>query len=159
MPIVRIFSLLLALMTANFAVAQSFGEYLSLAMAGDAEAQNTVASLYQQSTEVEGSLEKAASWYLASAEQGHAEAQANLGFMYEQGHGVPQDYFEAARWYRLAAEQNLGIAQYNLGVAYMRGRGVEEDDSQAVEWFIKSCLLYTSPSPRDQRGSRMPSSA
>ena len=24
---------------------------------------------------------------------------------------------------------------------------------------IKLCLLYTSPSPRDQRGSRMPSSA
>ena len=25
--------------------------------------------------------------------------------------------------------------------------------------LMKSCLLYTSPSPRDQRGSRMPSSA
>ena len=25
--------------------------------------------------------------------------------------------------------------------------------------YIKICLLYTSPSPRDQRGSRMPSSA
>ena len=25
--------------------------------------------------------------------------------------------------------------------------------------LINSCLLYTSPSPRDQRGSRMPSSA
>ena len=25
--------------------------------------------------------------------------------------------------------------------------------------ILKSCLLYTSPSPRDQRGSRMPSSA
>ena len=25
--------------------------------------------------------------------------------------------------------------------------------------FYKACLLYTSPSPRDQRGSRMPSSA
>ena len=25
--------------------------------------------------------------------------------------------------------------------------------------FVYSCLLYTSPSPRDQRGSRMPSSA
>ena len=24
---------------------------------------------------------------------------------------------------------------------------------------VKDCLLYTSPSPRDQRGSRMPSSA
>ena len=26
-------------------------------------------------------------------------------------------------------------------------------------WVLRSCLLYTSPSPRDQRGSRMPSSA
>ena len=25
--------------------------------------------------------------------------------------------------------------------------------------YLKACLLYTSPSPRDQRGSRMPSSA
>ena len=25
--------------------------------------------------------------------------------------------------------------------------------------YAESCLLYTSPSPRDQRGSRMPSSA
>ena len=25
--------------------------------------------------------------------------------------------------------------------------------------WVKCCLLYTSPSPRDQRGSRMPSSA
>ena len=25
--------------------------------------------------------------------------------------------------------------------------------------LLNSCLLYTSPSPRDQRGSRMPSSA
>ena len=29
-----------------------------------------------------------------------------------------------------------------------------------VSWgTIEGCLLYTSPSPRDQRGSRMPSSA
>ena len=27
------------------------------------------------------------------------------------------------------------------------------------DWKYNSCLLYTSPSPRDQRGSRMPSSA
>ena len=29
----------------------------------------------------------------------------------------------------------------------------------AINQFVKGCLLYTSPSPRDQRGSRMPSSA
>ena len=27
------------------------------------------------------------------------------------------------------------------------------------QWLEAACLLYTSPSPRDQRGSRMPSSA
>ena len=32
------------------------------------------------------------------------------------------------------------------------------DDLRFLE-LSKSCLLYTSPSPRDQRGSRMPSSA
>ena len=32
-----------------------------------------------------------------------------------------------------------------------------EDDSDGARVFC--CLLYTSPSPRDQRGSRMPSSA
>ena len=30
---------------------------------------------------------------------------------------------------------------------------------KAVKAKTRSCLLYTSPSPRDQRGSRMPSSA
>ena len=29
----------------------------------------------------------------------------------------------------------------------------------AIVAFLGDCLLYTSPSPRDQRGSRMPSSA
>ena len=29
---------------------------------------------------------------------------------------------------------------------------------ETLDW-LSTCLLYTSPSPRDQRGSRMPSSA
>ena len=37
---------------------------------------------------------------------------------------------------------------------------VEDDDEEEIPAFNpKGCLLYTSPSPRDQRGSRMPSSA
>ena len=32
-------------------------------------------------------------------------------------------------------------------------------ESGRVDKALLSCLLYTSPSPRDQRGSRMPSSA
>ena len=35
----------------------------------------------------------------------------------------------------------------------------EDLRQQADLTHIRGCLLYTSPSPRDQRGSRMPSSA
>ena len=36
-----------------------------------------------------------------------------------------------------------------------------DSDDEELEYSeqVNSCLLYTSPSPRDQRGSRMPSSA
>ena len=34
-----------------------------------------------------------------------------------------------------------------------------EEKHQTISQILKTCLLYTSPSPRDQRGSRMPSSA
>ena len=38
---------------------------------------------------------------------------------------------------------------------------VSAGDTLDAEWTAQeyACLLYTSPSPRDQRGSRMPSSA
>ena len=40
--------------------------------------------------------------------------------------------------------------------AAFEAKGVRENDVVAL---FSDCLLYTSPSPRDQRGSRMPSSA
>ena len=51
---------------------------------------------------------------------------------------------------------------------YLADLGQEEADFQVCHWPIQSwhaldkritCLLYTSPSPRDKRQSRMPSSA
>ena len=42
----------------------------------------------------------------------------------------------------------------------LRMRQAQEQEATARELEqVSSCLLYTSPSPRDQRGSRMPSSA
>ena len=38
-------------------------------------------------------------------------------------------------------------------------QGYAEFVLQFLDGHTQSCLLYTSPSPRDQRGSRMPSSA
>ena len=37
------------------------------------------------------------------------------------------------------------------------GGGYQDFSTDVTEGMV--CLLYTSPSPRDQRGSRMPSSA
>ena len=36
---------------------------------------------------------------------------------------------------------------------------VRETEVFSLDYMYMTCLLYTSPSPRDQRGSRMPSSA
>ena len=50
------------------------------------------------------------------------------------------------------------IPSYKLGIS-------EQPDEQKLPGQVRNavnvvpCLLYTSPSPRDQRGSRMPSSA
>ena len=45
---------------------------------------------------------------------------------------------------------------------FRRILGLDEKDTfkgKSGEDLFNTCLLYTSPSPRDQRGSRMPSSA
>ena len=36
---------------------------------------------------------------------------------------------------------------------------VSRQDNEVDRFLLKDCLLYTSPSPRDKRQSRMPSSA
>ena len=38
-------------------------------------------------------------------------------------------------------------------------KGLDFGFDKAFMGLFSNCLLYTSPSPRDQRGSRMPSSA
>ena len=44
-------------------------------------------------------------------------------------------------------------------LGFGEGIGPACSDCETLFEFVKDCLLYTSPSPRDQRGSRMPSSA
>ena len=60
-------------------------------------------------------------------------------------------------------ERLNGIYHRNLdasGVQEIAGFGRLEDTRTVVVGEARyTCLLYTSPSPRDQRGSRMPSSA
>ena len=41
----------------------------------------------------------------------------------------------------------------------MFNTGLQTRLADTPYWLNEGCLLYTSPSPRDQRGARMPSSA
>ena len=61
-------------------------------------------------------------------------------------------------------EQTLGGTCLNIGCIPSKAllnssEKFAEISKHSEEHGISTCLLYTSPSPRDQRGSRMPSSA
>ena len=59
-----------------------------------------------------------------------------------------------------------GLIAVGMSLALLAGSAAGQEDVteepvmlEDILERIDSCLLYTSPSPRDQRGSRMPSSA
>ena len=57
-------------------------------------------------------------------------------------------------------DANAIPARVDMNVAPVSYEQIPRPQVKQPEWDnSSSCLLYTSPSPRDQRGSRMPSSA
>ena len=52
-----------------------------------------------------------------------------------------------------------GVSPAQNMCAYLGGSAIQTVGDNPVTAYRQLCLLYTSPSPRDQRGSRMPSSA
>ena len=52
-----------------------------------------------------------------------------------------------------------GLKEWVIEKSRQKDYLMTTDVAEDVKDIIGGCLLYTSPSPRDQRGSRMPSSA
>ena len=102
---------------------------------GNAEAQNNLGVMYENSQCVAQDYKEAVRWFKLAAEQGFAQAQDNLGSRYVDGQGVAQDYKEAVRWFKLAAEQGFAQAQDDLGFMYYKGQGVAQDYKEAVRWY------------------------
>ena len=65
------------------------------------------------------------------------------------------EVFQDSRGYIWLGTQG-GLDRFN-GYEFKHYEHESNDSTSIVNGWI--CLLYTSPSPRDQRGSRMPSSA
>ena len=57
------------------------------------------------------------------------------------------------------AERRRHQVEAERAAAERRAQKEKVDEERAAAERAEACLLYTSPSPRDQRGSRMPSSA
>ena len=66
---------------------------------------------------------------------------------------------------RILSALQLSVEQKDVDISELLKRALDlsmtrnSGGEDFVERRMYPCLLYTSPSPRDQRGSRMPSSA
>ena len=79
----------------------------------------------------------------------------NAGDRYRDGKWLEKDNA------RIAEESAAKLESQQLlnDLALADARTAGEEFGRLRAQLAEACLLYTSPSPRDQRGSRMPSSA
>jgi len=76
--------------------------------------------------------------------------------------GVPSFYYDLIT---MAADSGKTQLNVFIKVVFDELQFTQQGEQYVAKYEIsgilldKNCLLYTSPSPRDQRGSRMPSSA
>lgn len=115
--------------------AAALAEWLPLAEAGDARAQNELGVMYGAGFGVEKDNATAASWFRRAAIQGDVRAQNNLGRLYRLGLGVERDPVTGARWIKRAARAGYVRAQATLGALYARGEGVPKDLLRAYFWW------------------------
>ncbi len=106
-------------------------EWLPLAEAGDATAQNSVGALYDHGLGVDEDDAEAARWYQLAADQNLPLAMRNLANMYASGHGVAFDKSQAEYWYEKAASLGDPVAIKRLGG--LSPSGAPAAEASAVE--------------------------
>jgi TPR repeat protein len=92
----------------------ALGEWMPLAQAGNAQAQNAVGALYDNGLGVASDEAEAFRWYSMAANQNYPMAMRNLGTMYATGHGVPYNLPQAQLWLGRAASAGDSVAAKRL---------------------------------------------
>jgi localization factor PodJL len=124
----------------GFALPSSLGtEPIRLAaIAGDPNAQYTVASFYEAGQGVARDPAAAARWFRRAAEQNHAPSEYRLATLYERGQGVRRDLAAAQSLYQSAAELGNVKAMHNLAVLLVHRQGEAPDYAAAAKWFSRA---------------------
>jgi TPR repeat protein len=80
--------------------------FMEAAEKGDAEAQYSLAVMYEYGLLVKQDYMESIFWYKKAANQGYAEAQNQLGGMYQNGVAVKKDLVESYSWFALAKQSS-----------------------------------------------------
>jgi hypothetical protein len=105
------------------------------AMAGDANAEYEIGTVFAQGVGVPQSYEHAAYWYRHAADQGKADAAYAFGFLWEKGLGVPRDTREAMTWFRRASVTGNPRGAYEVGRLYETGELGPPNPVMAAGWY------------------------
>lgn len=105
------------------------------AIAGDANAEYQIGTVYARGMDVPQSYEHAAYWYRRAANQGKADAAYAFGFLWEQGLGVPRDAREAMNWFRKASVTGNPRGAYEVGRLYETGELGPVNPVMAAGWY------------------------
>ena len=118
--------------------------------------------LAKQSTTVRDYLTYYYGWgYMSPRQRGEEDIKAELAHQLQQGlvsskTSYDSDLFSDLIFHRTSPIWKKGtIGLFILTILFF----ILDSRSHYTIYPDRICLLYTSPSPRDQRGSRMPSSA
>ena len=100
-------------------------EILDLAQQGDAEAQFSLALMYEEGRTMPHDVQKSVYWLTKAAQQNLPVACLYLGMKFEFGNGVQQDTNVAEKLYEQAAVQGWAMAQYLLAMLLLDERSIE----------------------------------
>lgn len=117
----------------------AYNELKPLAEQGDAQAQYSLAFLYDTGLGANLDYDEAAKWYRKAADQGLPDAQHNLAVIYAGGKNIPQDLVQAYFWFDLAAASGMDTAKQNRNItgANMTAEQIAEAQRLVQEWFAQ----------------------
>lgn len=125
-----------ACISASKRTPSTFQHIKSSAELGDAESQNNLGLMYENSHGVPQDYVQAAHWYLKAAEQGVAAGTVQSGCAVRQWPGcVPQDDVQAMKWFIIAkANGHMQAEQGQKAIKRLSVAQLVEARKMALEW-------------------------